>query len=353
MKFTGNKGEWSELYVLIKLLAEGKIYSATEDLQKNENSWLPILKIFREESELKNIVYKRSSQNFVEVYLNDIFINKIETSELEIAAKNIFSEINKGTSSFSIDCAEEIMKNLQCEKIKADSSEKKDITVEIQDPFTNFKRICGFSIKSKFKNPPTLLNSSQETNFKFEIEKISNEEILQINSIKTKSKIKDRISRIKNLKFISLGRRGIFANNLLFIDTMMTKILADMVKMYYLGNTSSCIEIVNKIEEQNPLNFPIKNLYRYKFKKFLCAIALGMQPTKIWNGLDEANGGYIIVKDDGEILAYHLYDRNSFENYLLENTKFETGSTGKHNFGEIYIEGERQFINLNLQVRFK
>ena len=78
-----------------------------------------------------------------------------------------------------------------------------------------------------------------------------------------------------------------------------------------------------------------------------------MQPTKIWNGLDEANGGYIIVKDDGEILAYHLYDRNSFENYLLENTKFETGDMDRHNFGKIFIEGQRQFINLNLQVRFK
>lgn len=250
MKISGNKGEWSELYVLIKLLAEGKIYSAKENLQKNENSWLPILKIFRKEGKLKNIVYKRSSQNFVEIYLNGIFISKIETSELEIAARNIFSEINKGTSSFYIDSAEKIMKNLQCEKIKADSREKKDITVEIQDPFTNFKRIVGFSIKSKFKNPPTLFNCSQETNFKFEIQKISNAEILQINSIETKSKIKDRISRIKNLKFVSLGRQGIFSNNLLFVDILMPEILSEAVKIYYGGNISSCVEIVNKLKKK-------------------------------------------------------------------------------------------------------
>lgn len=352
MKISGNKGEWSELYVLIKLLAEGKIYSAKENLQRNENSWLPILKIFREENGLKNIVYKRSEQDFIEVYLNDIFINKIKTSELEIAAKNIFSEINKGTGSFSIDCAENIMKNLQCEKIKADSREKKDITIEIKDPFTNFKRICGFSIKSKFKNSPTLFNASGATNFIFEVENINDEEILKINSIQTKSKVKDRINRIEKLKFISLASE-IFENNLFFVDMRMSEILAEVIEIYYRENISDCTEIIDKVEEKNPLNFKIKNLYRHKFKKFLCAVALGLQPTKIWNGLDEANGGYIIVKDDGEILAYHLYDRNSFENYLLQNTKLETASTGRHKFGKIYKENEKIFIKLNLQIRFK
>ena len=82
-------------------------------------------------------------------------------------------------------------------------------------------------------------------------------------------------------------------------------------------------------------------------------MALGLNPTKIWNGNDEANGGYIIVKEDGEILAYHLYNRNNFEDYLLQNTKLDTASTSRNNFGKIYVEGDKKFINLNLQVRFK
>ena len=64
--------------------------------------------------------------------------------------------------------------------------------------------------------------------------------------------------------------------------------------------------------------------------------------------MDEANGGDINVKEGGEVLAYHLHDRDSFENYLLNNTKLEKGSTDKHNFGKIYVEDERKFINLNL-----
>ncbi|MBD3211216.1 MAG: HpaII family restriction endonuclease, partial [Candidatus Lokiarchaeota archaeon] len=30
---TGNKGEWSEIYVFFKLLADGKLYAADGDLQ--------------------------------------------------------------------------------------------------------------------------------------------------------------------------------------------------------------------------------------------------------------------------------------------------------------------------------
>ena len=78
-----------------------------------------------------------------------------------------------------------------------------------------------------------------------------------------------------------------------------------------------------------------------------------MRPKKIWNGLDESNGGYIIVKESGEVLSYHLHDRDSFENYLINNTKFDTPSSTKHKFGKIYIEDGRKFINLNLQIRFK
>ena len=77
-----------------------------------------------------------------------------------------------------------------------------------------------------------------------------------------------------------------------------------------------------------------------------------MMPSKEWDGLDEANGGYIIVKDDGDVLAYHIYNRDAFEDYLLKNTKFEKGSTSKHGFASLYEENGKMLINLNLQIRF-
>ncbi len=46
---TGNKGEWSEIYVLLKLLAEGRLYAANENLEKIETIFYPIIKILRDE----------------------------------------------------------------------------------------------------------------------------------------------------------------------------------------------------------------------------------------------------------------------------------------------------------------
>jgi len=43
---------------------------------------------------------------------------------------------------------------------------------------------------------------------------------------------------------------------------------------------------------------------------------------------------------------------DAFQNYLFKNTKFETPSTTRHGFGEIYQKDGGLFINLNLQIRF-
>ena len=34
MALTGNKGEWSEVYTLLKLLGEGKVYAGDHNLNK-------------------------------------------------------------------------------------------------------------------------------------------------------------------------------------------------------------------------------------------------------------------------------------------------------------------------------
>ncbi|MEG1729646.1 MAG: HpaII family restriction endonuclease, partial [Bacteroidaceae bacterium] len=81
--------------------------------------------------------------------------------------------------------------------------------------------------------------------------------------------------------------------------------------------------------------------------------ALGMMPSKVWTGEYDAIGGYLIVKEDGEIVCYHLYNRNEFENYLFSNTKFETASSSRHDFGKVFREGEDLLFKLNLQIRFE
>lgn len=146
---------------------------------------------------------------------------------------------------------------------------------------------------------------------------------------------------------------NVFSGNLMMVDSKMEELLAELVKFSYFNNELDCKKLVDHLEKTNPLEYPRDGIYAHKFKQFLCAKALGMEPSKEWHGEDDANGGYIVAKSDGEVLAYHLYNRDKFKQYLFENTKLERASTTRHDFANIYEAGGKKYINLNLQIRFK
>jgi type II restriction enzyme len=127
------------------------------------------------------------------------------------------------------------------------------------------------------------------------------------------------------------------------------------VKCFYSTKYSKLSDLSDELTKNNPLNFDLNHnhgFYEYKLKKFLTDVAVGMMPSKVWNGVYDATGGYLIVKENGEVLAYHLFNRNEFEDYLFLNTKLETASTTRHDFGKVYLKDNDCFINLNLQIRF-
>ena len=87
-------------------------------------------------------------------------------------------------------------------------------------------------------------------------------------------------------------------------------------------------------------------------KSFLISIALGMTPCKEWDGNTKAHGGYIIVREDGEVVCYNLYNRNEFQKYLYNNTQLDTPSTSRHGYSDVFVEDGNNYINFNLQIRF-
>ena len=128
-----------------------------------------------------------------------------------------------------------------------------------------------------------------------------------------------------------------------------------MLKAFFSLGITTVKDAISHLNATNPLKYDLSKghpIYSYKFKKLLTECALGMLPSKTWDGTADATGGYIIVREDGEVLCYHLFNRNEFENYLLNNTKFETGSTSRHEFGSIYKDNGKYYLKLNLQVRF-
>ena len=355
-RITGNKGEWSELYVLLELLATGKLYAADENIRRIDTIYFPLLKILRDEGDNRNIVYEFGHESSIELYINGVQIKRLSMAELKQHAETLFNEIKRGTDrAFSIEAADGIMEQIECKKIKAPSSDKTDIKMQVLDINTGYSPVCGFSIKSELGSAPTLLNAGRTTNFQYEISGITDADMLRINAIDDpRSKIMDRmnaICEIGTLRFTK-AQNTTFSSNLMLIDSLMDDIVSKALEIYYKHNISSCKAVIEKLEEDNPLGFPGTGFYEYKFKKFLCSVALGMTPSRVWDGRDEANGGYIIVTTDGDVLAYHIYNRDYFEQYLLNNTKFERASTTRHDFASIYKEGDRFFINLHLQIRF-
>lgn len=76
----GNKGEWSEPYVALKILGEGKLNLSDDDGNTISDQWLNILEVIRHESffseeEQKNkekiVKYKRSSNNIIDIYIDN------------------------------------------------------------------------------------------------------------------------------------------------------------------------------------------------------------------------------------------------------------------------------------------
>ena len=140
------------------------------------------------------------------------------------------------------------------------------------------------------------------------------------------------------------------------LDLGMERIIAECLLPYYRGAAKTIEDAVRIVNEKDPLNI-IANasqpMYEYKVKQFLLAFALGMTPSKPWQGRFNANGGFIVVKEDGDIVCYHFFDRNDLEDYLFYNTRFETPSKTRHKFGTIYEVNGEFYMKLNLQVRFK
>jgi HpaII restriction endonuclease. len=355
---TGNKGEWSEIYTLFKLLEDKQLFLGDKDIEKLEGLVYPIIKILRSES---NGDFEYSIQDEIILISGNKEALKIPISEFKKKALYLLNAIKQSTErTFSIPVIEEFMQSIYCMSLKAGSSAKTDITIVVHDQRTNQQPTLGFSIKSQLGSPSTLLNAGTTTNFIYEINftHLTKDEIEQINSIDTRSKIMDRIALIKNkggvFEFVKTEKQ-IFSNNLVLIDSLLPQILSQIVFDFYSTEFSHLIDLVNQTANKNPLEFDVENehkFYEYKIKRFLTDVALGMMPSQVWTGKYDATGGYLIVKENGDVLCYHLYNRNEFEDYLLNNTKLETASSSRHGFGEIYEEKGQLFFKLNLQIRF-
>lgn len=354
---TGNIGEWSELYTLFKLLADGKLYAADADTNKIPTIYYDVLKVLRIQNDGR-FDYCRS---------NEIIVEKAETHEVicRIPIKTFIEQTDillagikaKKNSKGAFELSEvwKFAESIKCSSLKAKSTDKSDIHLMVHDIMSGRDDTFGFSIKSQLGSPSTLFNASGATNLTFRL--IGNRLTeMQIETINETKRFKDKFALLADngthIEFVGVDNKTL-EFNLKMITAEMPQIFAEMVKCYYQGKAHNIPEITEIVSHSNIVSTINNKIYcMHNVKEMLTNIALGMVPNTLWTGDYEATGGFIIVKEDGDIVCYHIYNRNAFKNYIFAATRFDTPSQTKHGFGKIYDKNGEQRIKLNVQIRF-
>ncbi|OAB31466.1 HpaII restriction endonuclease [Flavobacterium fryxellicola] len=245
------------------------------------------------------------------------------------------------------------------------------------------EKLLSSKIKIVNEKEYTFASCNTENNFIFKITKPAglildlekiNTETLQVTNGTKSSKIALRLNNLDNLgckiEFKKVQSDNLQLN-LKLIDSQLPEIISYLVYYKYKFGKSKITDLLEKIKSQNPLGFDISKghpFYEYKIKKFLTESALGMTPEKVWTGKYDATGGIIVVKDNSDLVCYHIYNKNEFEDYLINHTKFEqaatsedeinpgfstnTSKTKPYKYSWIYEENGELFLKLNLQIRF-
>jgi len=358
MKTKHNKGEWSELLLFVKLLAEQQLFLADSDLNAKAD-FFDVHKVTTKNLNLDFIIVDKSNIEIVDkktgikrlVNISNIITNQI--------LKDLTDDIKKSEKTFELTGFTIIQNALGFNVVKGGNSlQKSDILLDIANQSIT-KSNEGFGIKSYLGAKPTLLNASGNTNFVFQIENLDNSKIADINGINTATKLKDRIEAIKNyggtFKYIG-AEKDTMTYNLKMVDSLMPEIIAHVLLAFFRNRISSISKIVDFIDEQGLLNQQInygdKIALKNKIQKLLVDVLLGFFAGSQWDGVYQANGS-IVLKNSGDCVAFHIIDLETLKNYLYRNVKLDTPSTTRHRYGSLYLEkGNKLYFKLNLQLRF-
>ena len=357
VSMTGNIGEWSELYTLFKLLADGKLYAADAQTNKIPDIYYDVLKVLRSEKNSRLEYSRETEVKIINAETEEVICSVpiqafVDQTDKLLGLMKAHTETN---GAFELPEVWSFAESIKCKSLKAKSQDKADIILMVHDIMSGRDDKFGFSIKSQLGSPSTLFNASGATNFTYKIFDctLSVDEIATFNGFK---KFRDKFDYLSSLggKIEYLKTDNEILNfNLQMVTSEMPEIFTDMIKAYYEGKANRVSELACIVAESDLVHtLDNKTYVNHKVKDLLTNIALGMVPNTKWTGDFEATGGYIIVKDDGDVVCYHIYNHNAFMNYMLENTRFDTPSQTRHGFGSIYEENGDQFIKLNVQIRF-
>ena len=350
---SGNSGEWSEVYVLLALLAYGKVPLADSDLNILHAQYLEVIEVQR--SDRRGSLVFSIADDAESVVLNS---GEIVTTRTEIKSvlPLLLCAISGGGKGIVIPEVEVLLVRMRTYVLAAPSSDKTDLVVVVRDHRNGSINTLSFSLKSQIGTPASLLNASGATSFRYELQGSPN----SVQQLRNLGRDPLKIIKISTASGVSIccGRplSEQFRENLLLIDSMMPEIVSEMLFGHFSGRASKMVDVIDHLAQTNPIKVKTKSIelfYLQKVRSLLADVALGMTAGKPWDGNYTANSGYLILTKQGTLASIMFSDQNTFRDYLLKNTRFERGSRERHKYGSIEFEKDgNPYIDLNLQIRF-
>ena len=241
--------------------------------------------------------------------------------------------------------------------------------------FKSFVKIFWLDLSGNhIGSSATLLNASGDnTNFIFEVTgDMDDEKMEHFNNIFKETQRKgetcydiataDRMQYLHqigcDIQFVGTAKNDARANLVKCGGLEMPAIVGGMLKKYYFENLSgptSVEDCIDYLAENDIVGYgfdDLQNTYRGKIAHFLLCTFTGMRLGSPWNGRQEVNGGYIVVKNDGDVVAFHSTIADEFKDFLVAKMRMESPSHSRHKDMYIYKENDRYFLKLALQLRF-
>lgn len=356
-----NYGEWTEAYVFLRLLSNGRVYAADRNFEPDENVYIDILNIIRYEKE--HILEFQRELESVTASDNGVVFKVLTYSELGDKADYLYNAVKNIVSKdrkFSVLEIEDYLTELRFSQpkvpklpkdIEAAYGKKTDIIITLQDSADRAVSTTGFSIKSHLGSSSSLFNSAMASNFLYEIIGCDEQEMYEINGKYISSEI-GMIEYIKNNPALTLEFRGIsdeFRDNLDFVELKMPEILScailTQIGYYDRANSNKTRDIIEKVAQKNPVGVRRpETWYEAKMKDFLYASFSGLTATEPWDGRRKLSGGYIDVSPSGQMLYYRAVSDDVFNTFLYEHTFMDRPSRGVEKdkakvIAQAYLEG--------------
>lgn len=356
-----NYGEWTEAYVFLRLLSNGRVYAADRNFERDENVYIDILNIIRYEKE--HILEFQRELESVTASDNGVVFKVLTYSELVDKADYLYNAVKNIVSrdrKFSVPEIEDYLTELRFSQpkvpklpkdIEAAYGKKTDIIITLQDSSDRAVSTTGFSIKSHLGSSSSLFNSAMASNFLYEIIGCDEKEMYEINGKYISSEI-GMIEYIKNNPALTLEFRGVsdeFRDNLDFVELKMPEILScailTQIGYYDRANSNKTRDIIEKVAQKNPVGVRRpETWYEAKMKDFLYASFSGLTATEPWDGRRKLSGGYIDVSPSGQMLYYRAVSDDVFNTFLYEHTFIDRPSRGVEKdkakvIAQAYLEG--------------